>query len=475
MDATQGWGSTSLGSARWLAFTRTTWWPRLWPPLLLTVLVLVALGQFLQVGLVSTDWWPVLATNQVLNPSDFLRAFQEPIGAGDPHFIHETARHYRPIAVLSDALDYKLWGLDFPAGWQLTNLLVHLGVTLLVYALARTLGLVRWAAVLAAAVFTLHPAIVGTEPAIARRHDTLSALFFFASVVLLLRGRRLLPAVLFALSILSKETSLAALPFVPLLLLAAGQPWFAAWVLLPPAIFAVGIRVLALGDLGGYGTATVPSLAALPIYWDKFGKYFIDLLYPLPVRAGLMIGVAIVLLFVGVALAALILPRHERFLAWLGLLWVYFFALFYAGLKVYAGSWYLYFPLVGGAITLAALAQGGLIRLRPSPGGPVNRLALVPIGMAALMSLVVLISSPLITPYPNWTETTQLMDDYLRHVDNCTEDGNPPLAPPDHDARAAFVNPTGLLDYSVTAYIKLRFPNGRPCSPGATTIETTPR
>ena len=62
------------------------------------------------------------------------------------------------------------------------------------------------------------------------------------------------------------------------------------------------------------------------------------------------------------------------------------------------------------------------------------------------------------------TLTAVRMDDYLRHVDTCTEDGNPPLAPPDHDARAAFVNPTGLLDYSVTAYIALKFPNGRPCA-----------
>src|SRR5438132_4405153 len=85
---------------------------RLWPPLLLTALVLLALGQFLQVGLVSTDWWPVISTNQVRNLSEFIRAFQEPIGAGDPHFIKETARHYRPLATLSFALDYKLWGLN---------------------------------------------------------------------------------------------------------------------------------------------------------------------------------------------------------------------------------------------------------------------------------------------------------------------------------------------------------------------------
>jgi hypothetical protein len=440
------------------ALTRTIAWPRAWPPLFLTVLVLLALGQFLQVGLVSTDWWPVLSTNKVENLSDFIRAFQQPIGAGDPHFIEQTARHYRPIAVLSDALDYKLYGLDFTLGWQITNLLIHLGVTLGVYALSRRLGLARWAATLAAAIFTLHPAIVGTEPAIARRHDTLSALFFLACVVLLLRGQRVLPAGLFVLSVLSKETSLAALPFVPFMLWAAGQPMRRAWVMLPPAVVAVGMRVLALGDLGGYGTATAPSLTAVPLYLDKFGRYFVDLLYPLPIRPGLMAIAAALALFVAIGAAAQMLPAKQRYLAWFGLLWVYFFALFYAGLKVYAGSWYLYFPLIGGAITLAALAEGGLARWP-------ERMALAPLGLASVMAVVVLVSSPLITPYPNWTETTVLMDDYLRHVDTCTEDGNPPLAPPDHDARAAFVNPTGLLDYSVTAYIAIKYPHGRPCDP----------
>jgi hypothetical protein len=421
--------------------------------------VVVALGQFLQVGLVSTDWWPVLSTNQVQNLPDFARAFREPIGAGDPHFIQQTARHYRPIAVLSDALDYKLYGLDFPAGWQLTNLLVHLGVTLGVYALGRALGLARWAATLAAAIFTLHPAIVGTVPAIARRHDTLSALFFLPCVVLLIRGQRVLPAILFVLSILSKEISLAALPFVPLMLRVAGQPMRRAWVLVPAAVVAVGMRVLALGDLGGYGTATFPTVAALPIYWDKFARYFIDLLYPLPIRQGLMAALAITLLFACVAAVATALPRQERKLVWLGLAWVYFFALFYALLKVYAGSWYLYFPLIGATIAIAAMVQGGLKR-RP------ERIAWVPVGLAGVMTAVIFVSSPLITPYPNWVETTALMDDYLRHVDTCTESGDPPLAPPDHDARAAFVNPTGLLDYSVTAYIALKYPNGRACASG---------
>lgn len=38
---------------------------RVAPPLFLVLLVYLAIGQFLHVGLVSTDWWPVVSTNHV--------------------------------------------------------------------------------------------------------------------------------------------------------------------------------------------------------------------------------------------------------------------------------------------------------------------------------------------------------------------------------------------------------------------------
>ena len=56
-----------------------------------------------------------------------------------------------------------------------------------------------------------------------------------------------------------------------------------------------------------------------------------------------------------------------------------------------------------------------------------------------------------------------LIDSYLAQVDTCTEDGRPPLYTPDENRQTVFVSPTALLDYSVTAYINLRFPKGRPC------------
>src|SRR6185436_3135356 len=104
------------------------------------------------------------------------------------------------------------------------------------------------------------------------------------------------------------------------------------------------MRVLAIGDLGGYGTASVPSLDAWPIYWDKIGKYFTDLVYPAPARPGRVAALVMASLVVVVGGCALLLPRRERNLTLIGLLWVFGFAAFYGALKVYAGSWYLYMP-----------------------------------------------------------------------------------------------------------------------------------
>lgn len=329
-------------------------------------------------------------------------------------------------------------------------------MTLGVYALARTLGLARWASLMAAAIFTLHPVIVATEPAIARRHDTLSALFLLPGLVLLLRGSLVVPAVLFAVSILSKETSLAALPFVPLLMRYVGQPMTRTLALVPAAIFAVGIRVLAIGDLGGYGTASVPSVGAWPIYWDRIGKYFTDLVYPAPARPGMVALLVMVLVVAVVGGCALLLPRRERALTLVGLLWVFGFAVFYAALKVYAGSWYLYIPLVGLGLGLAAIASGAW-----------ERRAWLPLGVATLATGAILIASPLVRPYPDWAEATTLIDGYLARVDTCTEDGNPPLYTTNETRQTVFISPTALLDYSVNAYIALRYPNGRPCQGAA--------
>jgi hypothetical protein len=427
------------------------------PGLLVAVVVLLAFGRFVPIGFASSDWWPALATNTLSSPNDLVRLFREPLGAADPGYIAAIAGHqYRPLSIASYALDYHVWGLDHPVGWQVTNLLIHLGVTLGLYVLARHLRLPAWAAVLVAVVFTLHPAIVATEPGIARRHDTLSGLFLLPSLVLLLRGRLSLSAVAFGCSVLSKETSLAALPLAPVLLYMAERPLRWCLALLAPTVVALGLRVLALGDLGGYGTVVPPSLEAFGPYRDSFISYLTAFLSPgPPAGTKVEVGNEAILVAGVVMLAALACPKRERVIALLGLAWLVVFGEFYAYLRVY-GAWYLYLPMLGPALTVGALAAGAVAR-------HVRGLSLVPFVVAWLATLLVVRASVFLTPYPEWASVARLSADYLSSVDRCAEQGEPPLVPAEKGPMHDFVDATGLADYSVRAYLALRYPSGRAC------------
>ena len=80
---------------------------------------------------------------------------------------------YRPLALISIAADHALWG-DRPAGFHLTNVLLHGAVTWLVWWLARPLTGHR-AAWIASLVFGLHPLQSAVVYWISARADLLAA------------------------------------------------------------------------------------------------------------------------------------------------------------------------------------------------------------------------------------------------------------------------------------------------------------
>src|SRR5579864_4214544 len=245
------------------------WLARFWPGLVLGIYVLVCFGRFIPADYASSDWWPVLATNHLETLEDVPRIFTEPNAVRDVDYVRQTALDYRPLGTASYAIDYKLWGFDHPWGYQLTNLLIHGLVVFATYRLARELGLARWSSLLAAMVFTSHPGIVATEPGIGRRLDTMSAAFGLFSILLLLRGGRwrlAAAALLFGCSVLAKETSLVMLPLATGILAIRHAPIGRMACLVAPACLAIGLRLLVLGSLGGYGTAGVPSTDRLSDY-----------------------------------------------------------------------------------------------------------------------------------------------------------------------------------------------------------------
>ena len=83
---------------------------------------------------------------------------------------------WHPLTWLSHMLDCQLFGLS-PAGHHLTNLLFHLGNTLLVFWVLRRMTGATWRAALVAALFALHPLHVESVAWVAECKGVLSTFF----------------------------------------------------------------------------------------------------------------------------------------------------------------------------------------------------------------------------------------------------------------------------------------------------------
>ena len=176
---------------------------------------------------------------------------------------------FRPLRTASFAADYHLWKLN-PAGYHLTNLVVHAINVILIYFfilhLAAT-GTVRNGSqavfsrlsgvpFLAALFFAVHPAHTESVTYIKNRSELLSFLFVFLALLFFIKSERPTPArtrgifyltalFCFCLAVLSKETAL----ILPLVLI------------LYAACFLPSAR------LKGIAIKTIPFVIILPVYF----------------------------------------------------------------------------------------------------------------------------------------------------------------------------------------------------------------
>lgn len=123
------------------------------------------------------------------------------------------SNYYRPFTTLSFALDYSLWQTN-PIGFHLTNTLLHLMAGIILFLLLLRLSLPQTLAFWTSLFFLIHPIQTEAIVYINSRGDPLYALFLFGAIYFYTfpNWRRLsLSLLLFALSILSKEISVAGL------------------------------------------------------------------------------------------------------------------------------------------------------------------------------------------------------------------------------------------------------------------------
>ena len=92
------------------------------------------------------------------------------------------ARFYRPLLTVWFLINKTLFGLN-PHWFHVTTVLAHVGATALAYVVARRLLKDSGAALLAAAIFGLHPLQTETASWISSVNDSLAAVLCFASFV----------------------------------------------------------------------------------------------------------------------------------------------------------------------------------------------------------------------------------------------------------------------------------------------------
>jgi len=96
-------------------------------------------------------------------------------------FTTMDAANWHPITWLSHALDCQLFGLQ-SGPHHLTNVLLHVLATLLLFAFLNRATQARWRGAFVAFLFALHPLHVESVAWVAERKDVLCALFWFLAL-----------------------------------------------------------------------------------------------------------------------------------------------------------------------------------------------------------------------------------------------------------------------------------------------------
>lgn len=184
-----------------------------WPLVAVGLAAFAVFANSLGNGLVYDDHF-LIERNRLILDADLWGVFTTHYWGGYEDEANANGQ-YRPLAVLSFVLDG--WGGIEPFRFHLTNVLLHVGNSLLAYLLCASMGLQR-GAVFAALLFAVHPihaeAVAGVTFG---RADLLAGLFSLSALLLYVRRHRRgygLALASFFFALLSKESALTALGLV---------------------------------------------------------------------------------------------------------------------------------------------------------------------------------------------------------------------------------------------------------------------
>lgn len=246
---------------------------------------------------------------------------------------------FRPILTISFILSAQVSGLDL-WGYHLTDIVLHLIASMLVFVALKTLGIRHGPAFVCSLLFCLHPSLTQAVAWVSGRNDTLLAVFILPCFIFFVKFLEapsvkwyLLHMLFFALSMLTKET---AIVFPILALFYAGVVkkqnllslstvlWLVGWglVLLN---WRISRDIAQLAPIGDKWFALKTVFSDLPVLLSYLGKIFwpFNLAFaPFQADINFIPGIAAALLLI----AAIVLAetRNWRIITF-GLLWYVLF------------------------------------------------------------------------------------------------------------------------------------------------------
>ncbi|MAE72198.1 MAG: hypothetical protein CME06_17225 [Gemmatimonadetes bacterium] len=287
--------------------------------------------------------------------------------------------YFRPLVQAFFALDWGIWG-DLPAGYHLTNSLLHAIATLLVAAVAARFSRDARTGLIAGAIFAVHPSHQDSVAWITGRTDLIAAIPFLAALLAHLRWREgskrrawgLTAVLLLSLAFLAKESA-AAFPLLVALLAwldASPSPWrrriaasfAAAWPSILVTTAYIALR-MATGGFGSPGSAYLSSPTSADFVLVAFWRYFLylaNLVFLIPVepvvvgpalaaRPAVVIALSSTLVLLTWGAHRLVRPSRAVIV---GLLFVLVTLL--PAIPVVEGQRFLYLPSAGYALALGA-------------------------------------------------------------------------------------------------------------------------
>ncbi len=285
---------------------------------------------------------------------------------------------YRPMLLVSLIIDHQLWKIK-PFGYHLTNLIIHISCSLLLFFLLKSIFNNYNLAFIGALIFAVHPVQTQSVAWIAGRNDVILGLFVLISVFFYwnyLKTQHLnyliITIIGFLASLFTKEQGIFLIFVFPLMdwiyksekskLKVKSRKTFYL-LILTGFIFYLIVRIMVFGTIFGEPNYNIKNFSLrVSEFPFVFGKYIELIVYPM--NLNLIhnefdtISFVIAIIFLVLSLLVLIYIFKKNKLLCLGILWMYIFILPSTNLipiPVSVLEHRLYVPMIGFTFVVVSI------------------------------------------------------------------------------------------------------------------------